>query len=259
VSKLPLLLVAGYFLLTLSWALANPPFAAPDEDDHYIRALGLSTGDIRGRQTTPVVPPGATPDVRAFYTEHPEFWRTVRVPHGLMAAGVTCESLAPEKSAACLDDTRVLTQNRLTTLMAGYEPAPYVLPAAAARLASSPFAGLRLGRLASAITSLLLVALGVLLLWSRALGPLSLTGAVVALTPMAIFSASSLNPSGPEITAGFAFAAALLRLARGDAPRWASAGAAVAGAALALSRSPSPAWILLDVLLFVALVGRAPD
>ncbi len=39
----------GYALLALAWMVAQPPFSSPDEDHHYVRALGASEGQLAGR------------------------------------------------------------------------------------------------------------------------------------------------------------------------------------------------------------------
>jgi hypothetical protein len=76
---------------------------------------------------------------------------------------------------------------------------------------------------------------------------------------MVVFLAATMNPSGLEIAAGIAFFAALLRLRRPDPPTarvWGMLG--VTGAILALSRSLSPLWVVLDVVVFLALVELRP-
>ena len=134
-----------------------------------------------------------------------------------------------------------------------YQPVGYLAPAALIRLGSGPLQADRWGRLGSVAICLALLALAAALLFDG--GVLSLLGLALAATPMVLFCAASLNPSGLEICSGVAFAAAMLRLARGPARGRVWAGAAVAGALLALSRSPGPLWVLIDVLAAVALAG----
>jgi hypothetical protein len=252
----PTVLVIGYALLVLAWAVANPPFAAPDEDGHYVRAVGLATGDIRGVQTRVALTAATPSDLRTWYMMHPADVRAVRVPGGLMASGVTCEALRPEASAGCLKRAVTIENTqRLGTLVATYAPFPYVVPGLAARLGSSPFAGLRLGRLAAATLCLALLALAAALAWDPVSGVTSLLGVVVATTPMVVFLSATVNPSGLEIASAIAFVTALLRLSRGPARPWVWFGAGLSGAALALSRAPGVVWLLLDLLLAVALVG----
>ena len=39
-------LVIPYLLIGISWATSNPPIAAPDEQSHLIKALGIAHFDI---------------------------------------------------------------------------------------------------------------------------------------------------------------------------------------------------------------------
>ena len=43
------LLLASYALLAVAWVMGNPPGSAPDEGDHYMRALAVASGDLYGR------------------------------------------------------------------------------------------------------------------------------------------------------------------------------------------------------------------
>ncbi len=89
----------GWVLLTAAWTIGNPPFAAPDESDHYIRALGISSGDLVGRPApekralTPAqIPVGAAAT------------RSVAVPEALaVGRGAGCYVFDAARSAGCLD------------------------------------------------------------------------------------------------------------------------------------------------------------
>jgi hypothetical protein len=186
----------------------------------------------------------------------------VRVPPRLWADGLTCNAFVSDKPANCLDGIAPTPrQSEQLTLMSGYEPLNYVVPGILARLGNDPFSADRLGRLGSAFVCLCFLTLAVVLLWGRDRGGLSLVGLVVALTPMAIFTAAVINPSGPEIMSSLAFLAALIRLSREVRPAvWVWVALAASGAALALSRSPGPAWVVVDsaaVALVIGGLGRA--
>ena len=60
----PVLAAVAYSVLAISWAVTNPPFAAPDEPAHYLRALAV--GDLSLAGSTQVnVPAGLwTPATR---------------------------------------------------------------------------------------------------------------------------------------------------------------------------------------------------
>lgn len=41
-------LILGWVLLACAWVFGNPPFAAPDEADHFVRAVGIAEGHLVG-------------------------------------------------------------------------------------------------------------------------------------------------------------------------------------------------------------------
>lgn len=229
----PLLLAGGYALLLLSWAVANPPFAAPDEPAHYLRALAVGGGEFEGRSM-------------------------VTVPAGLWAVNLPCNQLRPAVSAACLYRAQRVDQPTSQFSGAGtYPPLAYVAPGLAERAAHSPTTADRAGRLAAMATSFVFLLGALLLLWEPSVGALSLLGITVAVTPMVLFICSIVNSSGLETSAGLAFVAGLLRLSRPEhyARKWAWTAVAGAGATLALSRSTGILWLLLDVGIVTVTVG----
>jgi Predicted membrane protein (DUF2142) len=252
--RLPVLLFCAWALLASAWAIANPPFAAPDETAHYLRALGIGEGELIGADAK-VVPEQSTPR-RQDYADMTS--RDVTIPGRLSPQDPGCYVLRPEQPATCIDTEEPRRgEVMLATYVGDYQPLPYLLPAGLARAGDGSNAADRWGRIASLIPALAMLALALALLWDRRAGGLSLLGIVVAVTPMVIFCAASLTGSGLEICAGIAFAAALLRVWRDDGapPRWVWAALAISGALLALSRSAAPAWIVFDLIVFVALFG----
>ena len=230
------LLAAGWLLLALGWAIGNPQFAAPDEADHYVRAAGLAGGTLVGEVDPAYEAPGITFAPQAEWIEATA--RRVTIPAGL-APPPTCYVTDPRRSAACIDDAPAADREVEAVTPAGtYQPLPYLLPAAALTIAGDPAWGDRLARLAG-----LLPAFALLVAAALAVGVL---GPLLAVTPMVLYSAATLNGSGLEIAAGVAFAAALLRATRREGPvaHWVWALVAVAGATLALSRSTGPVWAL---------------
>ena len=78
VRPAPALVLLAWALLLAAWVIGNPPFAAPDETDHYIRAVGISEGHLIG-----IADPGA----RVGATERQIRWtaqaaRIVALPRG---------------------------------------------------------------------------------------------------------------------------------------------------------------------------------
>ena len=233
----PVFLGAAWALLLLAWAAANPPFAAPDEPAHYLRAVAVGHGHLG---------PDVEVDVPA------RLWARWRDP-----LGTTCNHGRQHLSAACIADVDPIADATPVTTAAGtYPPVSYVLPGLALRAADDPFTATRIARLVFAAVSLGFLLLAVALLASADAPRLSTLGLLLAVSPMVVFVGASVNSSALEITAGIAFFAGLLRLSRGDpAPAWTWAATAVAGVALALSRTTGAVWLVLDVLVIVLLLG----
>jgi hypothetical protein len=249
--RVPVLVGLGWLLLLAAWIGGNPPFAGADEEWHYLRSLGVSEGELVGKPAH-----GARLGANALqiaWTD--QATRSVSVPAGLAPPSAGCYILQPRVPATCLDAYKPPPNaTRQVTPVGTYEPLPYLLPAVAVGLAHKPAAALRLGRVASALLPVILLVAAIAALWSGT--ALSLAGVILAVTPMALFSASLLNGSGLEIAAAVCFAASLLRLTRsGDPPQWIWAAVAGAGALLSLSRSGSPVWMVLILAPILSLGG----
>ena len=241
-------LSAAYGCLMLAWTFTLPPFSAPDEWSHYLRTLGIAHGRFLGAPVESFHDASLDPRQEAWVAQTV---RWTEVPPGMAPDGYGCNAFRPAVSAACADRVPPPPREpvRRLTVNGTYQPAAYLLPALVLRGADGPVSGLMLGRIANALTCVALLAAAA---W--ALRP-HLLGLVAAVTPMAVFLASSLNPSGPEIAGAIAFVAGLIALARGSArgPPWTAA--AAGGAALCLSRSLGPIWLVLLGAECIALCG----
>jgi len=256
VPRLPLLLVAGWSALALAWAFSNPPFAAPDEGMHYLRAQGVEQGQLVGPKADPATIVVPTDQQREWMAQAA---REVEIPARLIPLDAGCYVFERDTSAACIDDFEPSADPEpvvAVTLVGTYQPLPYMLPAAAIKTADSPEGALYVARIASAFLALALLALAAAAAWDARARGASLVGPVLAVTPMAIFCASILNGSSLEVAGGVAFIACVLRVSREEPPpAWVWVGAGISGFVLALSRSAAPVWIALAVLVLLALHG----
>jgi hypothetical protein len=200
--------VLPYVLLGLAWVGSNPPGAAPDESDHLIKALAAGKLDIGEKLEDRL---GETPIAR----RNISISRVVTIPGALAPDGYGCFAFNSQQTAACLPVERpgISGSVERVTTVGAYPPFAYVLPGVAARRAVSPYGAFRLARL-----TLLMMCSGLLLIgaWHLVhwLGRWSLVGALVGLTPMAVFSASIVSTSGLEISAAFAVAAVVVTASR---------------------------------------------
>jgi hypothetical protein len=248
-------ILAVYAAVAIAWAMTDPPFAAPDEANHYLRAVGINDGSLLGKRARDT---NQSIDAKQLIWTN-QATRSVMVPPGLAPDGFACELSNRDSSAAC---TQSLTSNPVAvsenTEVGTYQPLPYLLPAAVLRVDHRAGGSLRLARLATVAIWLVALAVAIWALWDERLGAASLTGLLLAVTPMVIFIGASFNDSSLEIISSVAFFASLLRLIRADSgrpPAWAWAFAGATGLVLALSRSPGPIWVVVDVALVLLLVG----
>lgn len=249
-SAFPILLTAAWVLLSFVWIWTNPIGSAPDEGDHYVRAIAAGYGEFTGSYAPPLPsdPPG-TPNGRRYFT----------IPAGLApAVQFACDAFHPEKSAACQDGPGVPPRSTVVlSSAASYMPTGYILPGLLMRLAADPYSALRLGRLASALTALSLLGIAAGSLWSRRRSPLALAGLLLAVTPMQIFLLTEVGPNGLEIAASICFLAVGMRLVRPGAPtgmrHWAAL--AYAGAILATARPTGPLWVVGGTIVLLLLGG----
>lgn len=275
-SRATIPLLASLFLVAmgLAWLMATPPGSAFDERAHYVKAIGVGQGQLRGS------PPAVTDqDLRDFFERGQSgdagleaLGRAVQSPAGRWQAQTTrrfsvppelidpnfgCTATDPEGTAACLDAPHAPNDRSTAgTYVGTYQPYIYLPAGLAIRLAQSPDAALRLGRAALLVVALALLLASVWLLWSPGAPGVSLVGLIVAVTPMVVFVSTVLSPSGPEIAGAVCFSASIIRLARGaPQPRWVWAAVAASGAVLASARVLGPAFVLLALVTLGLLVG----
>ena len=237
------LLGIGLTLLLAAWVVGTPPFGAPDEASHYLRALNIAQGHLLGRKISyPNVT--ITPTAQAFVNHDT---RAVHVPARLSPPDVLCVEGRPDVRGSCAEASPT----------GDYYPPAYLLPAVALKIASTANRALWASRFLSAALCLAFILLASALLWGGSL--ISLIGLLAALTPMVLFVSSILNPSGLETAASIALAAAALRIGREPARArgWVWAALMLCGVVTALSFQAGPAFLIFDLLVAAAVLGGA--
>jgi hypothetical protein len=252
----------AYVLLSAAWIFANPPYAAPDEWTHFIRASSIGHGQLIGEQ--PEGPILGEPPAGADRRQHEaqERWlaqntRIVTVPANSAPDWGDCSAAVP---AICYSKRRPpLALTRLLNTAGNYQPFPYFFVAPVTRLDAAPERLDRAMRTLKAAVALALLAIAFLALWVPGHRGLAALGLLGAITPMVVFLGASLNPSGLEIAGAIAFVACLLRLARNEpVTRLVWLGLGLGGAVMVLSRSTAPFWVFLDFAIFFGLTGVRP-
>ncbi|WP_316529115.1 DUF2142 domain-containing protein [Kitasatospora brasiliensis] len=209
------------------WALAAPYDASPDEAQHIIRAAGVARGEFAPKPETVPTGTGAYQNVPATLVRD------------------NCWAFNEAVSAACAQapegDEHVV---RAATRAGRYNPVFYA--AVGWPLALWPnWLGITLARLISAglVSALLASAAHSAVAWTR--HRITAAGVLVAVTPITVHLAGSVNPNGVEIAAGMALIAALIpTMLDPEQPlrRAAMVQIGIAGSTLMTLRALGPLW-----------------
>lgn len=222
--------LVGAVLLT--WVLAVPRFASPDEPAHFYKAYGTAHGQLLGSGI-----PGLSSNLRLY-----------DVPQGLGPGDLSCVNAVLTQSFGCV----TLGVGETISSASPYPPYYYAaigVPAAVVGAAGNPEAYRLLSALV--VAGLLAAAMAVL----RRRVPWAAPLVLVATTPMAWFMFATVNPNAWEIAA-FALAWVLAwSLAAQPTQRTAWAFGAVA-AAVVLLRPVALAWLI--PLVVVTAIAAAP-
>ncbi|MBJ7609782.1 MAG: DUF2142 domain-containing protein [Candidatus Dormibacteraeota bacterium] len=268
-------LVGMWFLLFgVAWAMSDPVPAGPDEAMHMVHALAVGQGEITGTPGASPNQPTGIPDIIAFWNQTTRYFSVDarRAPDGVYSCvarsmdqpanctdGPKCQRYYPPNPVACTDPVGLAPGNRiLGTYTGSYEPTLYLVPGLVARAGTFDVGAMRLARLGEVLVATVLVVMAALLLWDRQRRGLSLLGLLVAVTPMAMYLNTVVNPNGGEIVLTLCFFAAVLRVLREPAPasRWVWTALGVSGSVLAVSRTLTWVWIVIALATAAALGGR---
>ncbi len=255
-GRLGLYLVAAFVLLTgISWIVANPPGYAPDEPAHYTKAIAVGHRVWTGAPGAYDIGPGFGPAQLEWINKAA---RVVEIQPDMAPDQLACSIFQPRRSAACLD-TGVPPPDVVVprlTYVGTYEPFMYVLPGVVMNRAGDPQTATVLGRMVTGGIALILLVMAAAVLWVPGERGYSVLGFLAATTPMVLFIASGLSPSGPEIGAAVCVTAVVLRLGRSGPPtRFVWLAMAAGGAVLGCGRSLGPFYLLANVALLVAQAG----
>ncbi len=219
----------GLLPVVAVWAVTNPMFASPDENLHMVRAQSIARGDFSNPFTT----------------------------DGLPVDSIECFKFLPETTPVCQDLTWGDDGTPRTVPTDGYPPLFHGIAALPA-VFTSGLAGAYVMRLWLAMVVVAIVAWAGVFVTRPGSGPWPLVGFAVALTPMAVFTMATVNPSGMALSSAMLFVAAVLSLRAPVERGWPVAAAIAAGAGgLALSRRDGLLWLAILALVLLPLVHGA--
>jgi uncharacterized membrane protein len=216
----PRLFAAAALLLGLTYVFVTPPFAVPDESNHFWRALAVGRGHLLATRGLDAMP---MPQTVEDFT-----WVIGRTS----PAQTLSEKL--KTAAALRHDGRM---GRPIRFAAWYSPFPYVATGLVAALPLRPVIVFYGGRIANLLVAVLLIALAI-----RAAPQYGAIFAAAALLPMSLYELASLSADAPTIVLAWLFTALLL------APPRRTWLIALAGFGSGLCK---PAYFLVALLVFV--------
>lgn len=236
-----------FSILLGGWAISLPDFSGPDEPAHVLRAAAVAGGHLQTEQRD-------LGNGESFVTDIP---RSLTLGSPIAVCYVFNPTTTPCGPPFARDDTPT---EAITT--AGSAP-PLFYALVGPPLRAEPDArGLLLARLVNAAACAALLATAAAFALRARRRAFLLAGLGVAVTPMACYLATIVNPSGIEIAAGIATWVLLLVATREDRamPTGMAAALAVAGSVLVLSRALSAVYFVLIVGTVVLAFGwRAFD
>jgi Predicted membrane protein (DUF2142) len=221
------------------WSLANPLFAAPDENSHVIRAIALDHGELTGDEQEA--------RLRPLLDVTPEALK-VRVPAIYVNEDSACFAFQPNTTAQCAHvEGSTRDVDALTT--AGRHPPSYYAVVGVASWVWRPGPGVvYLMRFLSVLMSAAFIATALTALRRTTVPRVAAIGVLFAVTPMVLFVGSSVNPNGPEIAASIAVWVCGLVLVSQASERIDNrlvTATGIAGCVVALSRQLGPLWLAI--------------
>ncbi len=242
-------------LLSGLWGLANPPFAAPDEPSHVIRAVALDHGQLTGSTPT-------RRQIQALDLADRSDYLIVRAPEIYAEGGASamhCLAHRPFRSAACARFEGSTRDIDAGTYVGRHPPAYYGVVGAVSWILPAGRLTLYVMRLVGSVITAVFIATAITAL-RRLMSPrLVAIALAVAITPMVLFVSSTVNPSSPEIAAAIAFwvcGLVLVWQARERVDNRLVTATGIAGCVLALSRQLGPWWLGLIVLVMIGVSNR---
>ena len=236
---------AVLFIAEVAWTFATPLGSAPDEPAHLVRAASLVRGQLLG---TPLPHP----------SHAQESMTTVEVPEVFagLSFKIGCFQFKPTVPAGCELPVTGSPQNvRIQTYVGRYPPFYYAL-VGLPTLAFVSAKGIYAARLVSGALSAAMLALAVRSLRRCRGAPLVAAGLALAVTPMVLYLASVVNPSGLEIAStisAWTAAMALASQAPEDVSPYSVGALGVPIVVLILTRAVSPLWALFILAAFVSI------
>lgn len=234
---------ALFFIIGISWSFSTAPGGSPDEIAHSWRAWTVWDHQLL---LDPAVEGGALANV-------PQGWLAVAVDHP------GCFAFKPAVTADCAEpwpaEQGALQQGLLAA--GRYNPIYYLAVGWPLQF-TDPMTGLYAARVVSALLCALLLAAATVSVYLRTGSLFARASVLVGLTPLAMFLAATVNPSGLEITGavcGWTGAILIARYPTHPAVRWWASSAAIGLSLMTVSRPASFLWLAPVAAVLAMLIN----
>ncbi|MCL4313197.1 MAG: DUF2142 domain-containing protein [Actinobacteria bacterium] len=237
----------GLLVVIMSiWSLATPLFSGPDEPVQVVKAAAVARGEWLGKADR----------------SEPAAFRIVKVPYTYAQAVLenitSCYADHPVIPAGCAPE--LVANGKVVaapTYVGRYPPLYYAIVGLPAKAINST-AGLYLMRLLSAFLAAAVVALSFACVIRWSTNPMLIGGVALAMSPMVLYTASIVNPSGLEIALAITCWTAAIVLGvehRSNPPPGLVITLVGSASLLCLIRGLSPLWVLIIGVTILVLTS----
>ncbi len=238
------------FVAVAAWSFASPLGSGPDEPAHLVRAASLVRGQLVGKD----LPHPTSAQKSTVIVRVPEVFAS-------LGADVGCFQYKSNVPAGCQHGLNGSTHTVSVETYVGRYPPFYYALVGLPTLALVTVKGIYAARLASGALSAAMLALAITSLRRCRGAPLLAAGLAVAITPMVLYLAAVINPSGLEIASAISAWTAAMALASqrpSDLSASAVAALGVSVSVLVLTRALAPLWVLFILAAFVGVGAASP-
>ena len=238
------------FAAVAAWTFASPLGSGPDEPAHLVRAVSLVRGQLVGKD----LPHPTSTQKSTVIVRVPEVFASLETHVGCFQY----KSAVPAGCQRPLNGSSHVVS--VETYVGRYPPFYYAL-VGLPTLALVSVKGIYAARLVSGALAAAMLALAVTSLRRCRGAPLLAGGVALAVTPMVLYLAAVVSPSGLEIASAISAWTAAMALA---SQRPADVNASVVGAlgvslsVLILTRALAPLWVFFILAAFVGVGSATP-
>ena len=238
------------FLAAAAWTFASPLGSGPDEPAHLVRAVSLVRGQLVGKS----LPHPTEAQKSTVLVNVPEVFASLETDVG-------CFQYKSNVPAGCQHPLNGSTRTVSVETYVGRYPPFYYAIVGLPTLALVSVKGIYAARLMSGAICAAMLALAVTSLCRCRGAPLLAAGISLALTPMVLYLAAVVSPSGLEIASAISAWAAAMALASQRSQELSASTIGALGASIAvlvLTRALAPLWVIFIAAAFVGLGPVTP-